>query len=74
MGRAYTFTSTCCSLLCVSHKSTTEIHSFITSDDFCVRDDFNRPRKSGKGSHKCEHCHRLSHKIDRCYALHGCPP
>ena len=24
--------------------------------------------------HKCDHCGKLGHKIDRCYALHGRPP
>jgi len=28
----------------------------------------------GKGRHKCDHCGKLGHKIDRCYALHGSSP
>ena len=30
--------------------------------------------KPGKGHHKCEHCHKLGHKIDKCYVFHGPPP
>jgi len=36
--------------------------------------DCTRPHKPGKGRHKCDHCGKLGHKIDRCYALHGRPP
>jgi len=36
--------------------------------------DRTRPSNSGKGHHKCGHCGKLGHKIDRCYALHGRPP
>jgi len=38
------------------------------------RDDRNRFRKPGKGRPKCDHCGKLGHKIDKCYALHGRPP
>jgi len=31
-----------------------------------------RPRKQGKGRPKCDHCGKLGHKIDKCYALHEC--
>lgn len=34
----------------------------------------SRSRKPSKRRHKCEHCHKLGHKIDRCYALHGSHP
>ena len=37
-----------------------------------LRDDQTRPRKQGKRCPKCEHCGKLSHKIDKCYALHEC--
>jgi len=37
-------------------------------------DDLTCPYKHGKGHPKCEHCDKLSHKIDKCYALHGRPP
>jgi len=30
-----------------------------------------RPKK---GRHKCDHCDKFGHKIDRCYVLHGHPP
>lgn len=33
----------------------------------------SRPR-SGKSRHKCDHCHRQGHTIDRCWKLHGKPP
>ena len=35
-------------------------------------DDQTRLRKQGKGHLKCEHCGKLGHKIDKCYALHEC--
>jgi len=34
----------------------------------------NCSRKSSKGRHKCEHCHKPDHKIVSCYALLGQPP
>ena len=34
----------------------------------------NCSRKSSKGRHKCEHCHKPGHKIVSCYALLGQPP
>jgi len=37
------------------------------------RDDYTHPPKIGKGRHKCDHCGKLSHKIDMCYVLHGRP-
>jgi len=36
------------------------------------RDDRTHPRKQEKGRPKCEHCGKPGHKIDKCYALHGC--
>jgi len=70
-----TFTST---LLQVLGKPTTEILAFATSDhSFALvsqHDDRNLPCKLAKGCHKCEHCHQLDHKIDRCYVLHNRPP
>ncbi|CAI8598044.1 unnamed protein product [Vicia faba] len=30
-------------------------------------------QKTGKPRPKCDHCHKLGHTIDRCYALHGRP-
>ncbi|XP_052732283.1 uncharacterized protein LOC128196175 [Vigna angularis] len=36
-------------------------------------DDRRRSRQPGNGRPKCDHCGKLGHKIDRCYALHGRP-
>ena len=70
------FTSTCSTLLCVLGKHTTNIPSHV--DDFSTlvshHSDRTRPHKLGKGCHKCDHCGKLGHKIDKCYALHGRPP
>lgn len=56
-----------------------QIDDIPTSPDNSITSVFqhgerNPSRKPGKGCHKCEHCHKLGHKIDQCYALHGCPP
>lgn len=32
-----------------------------------------RSRRHGKPRPKCDHCHKLGHTIDRCFALHGRP-
>ena len=37
-------------------------------------DDRQRSRKPEKGRHKCDHCGKFGHRMDRCYALHGRPP
>ena len=70
------FTSTCSTLLRVLGKHTTDITSRVDDSSALVsqHNDRTRPHKSGKGRHKCDHCGKLCHKIDRCYALHGRPP
>jgi len=71
-----TLTSTCSTLMRVSSKSHIDIST--PGDDssplVSQRDDRTRSRKPSKGRHKCDHCGKLGHKIDRCYALHGRPP
>ena len=70
------FIFTCFTLLRVPGKHTNDITSHV--DDFSAlvsqHNDRTRPHKSGKGRHKCDHCDKLGHKIDRCYALHCRPP
>jgi len=70
------FTSTCSTLLRVPCKPINDPP--ISFDDPSTlasqRDDRNRSHKLGKGRPKCDHCGRLGHKIDKCYALHGYPP
>jgi len=59
------------------HVNSLVIHLFFADDSSTLtsqRDDCNRSRKPGKGRPKCDHCAKLGHKIDRCYALHGYPP
>jgi len=70
------FTSTCSTLLRVPGKHTTIITSHVDDSYALVsqHNDRTRPHKSGKGRHKCDHYGKLGHKINRCYALHGCPP
>ena len=70
------FTSTCSTLLRVPGKHTTDITSHVDDSSALVsqHNDRTRPHKPGKGRHKCDHCGKLGHKIDRCYALHGRPP
>ncbi|KOM41612.1 hypothetical protein LR48_Vigan04g181000 [Vigna angularis] len=70
------FTSTCSALLRILSKLVIET-SPHTDDSLAMvvqRDDRSRSRKPGKGRPKCDHCGKLGHKIDRCYALHGRPP
>jgi len=71
-----TLTSTSSTLIPIPGKSHIDIS---TSDDdssalVSQRNDRTHSRKPNKGRHKCDHCGKLGHKIDRCYALHGCPP
>ncbi|XP_027912144.1 uncharacterized protein LOC114171132, partial [Vigna unguiculata] len=70
------FTATSSALLRVPKKQI--IDTSTCADDSSVlvsqRDDRNRSRKPGKGRPKCDHCGKLGHKIDKCYALHGRPP
>ncbi|XP_068493775.1 uncharacterized protein [Phaseolus vulgaris] len=70
------FTSTCSTLLRVPGKHTADITSHVDDSSALVsqHNDRTRPHKPGKGRHKCDHCGKLGHKIDRCYALHGRPP
>jgi len=70
------FTSTCSTLLRVSSKHTTGIMPHVDDSSALVsqHNDCTRSYKPGKGCQKCDHCGKLGHKIDRCYALHGCPP
>jgi len=69
-------TSTCSTLLRVPCKHTTNITPHVDDSSVLVsqHNDCTRPHKSGKGRHKCDHCGKLGHKIDRCYILHGRPP
>jgi len=70
------FTYTCSTLLRVPGKHTTDITSHVDDSSALVsqHNDRPRPHKPGKGRHKCDHCGKLGHKIDRCYSLHGRPP
>ena len=69
------FTSTCSTLLRVRGKHTTNITPHVDDSSALVsqHNECTRSYKSGKGCQKCDHCGKLGHKIDRCYALHGCP-
>jgi len=70
------FTTTSSALLRVPRKQV--IDTSTCADDSSVlasqRDDRNRFRKPGKGQPKCDHCGKLGHKINKCYALYGRPP
>jgi len=70
------FTSTCSTLLRVSGKHIADITSHVDDSSALVsqHNDRTHSHKSDKGRHKCDHCGKLGHKIDRCYALHGRPP
>jgi len=70
------FTSTCSTFLRVSGKHITDITPYVDNSSTLVsrHNDHTRPHKSSKGHQKCDHCGKLGHKIDRCYALHGRPP
>jgi len=65
-------TSTCYTLLPVPEQPNTDTPAFVDDSSALAsqRDDRTRPRKQGKGGPKCEHCGKLGHKIDKCYALH----
>ena len=69
------FTSTCSTLLRVPGKHTIDITSHVDDSSALVsqHNDRTRSHKSCKGRHKCDHCGKLGHKIDRCYPLHGRP-
>jgi len=68
------FTS-CSTLLCVPGKHTTNITPHVNDSSLVSQhNDRIRLHKSDKGHHNCDHCGKLCHKIDRCYALHGRPP
>ena len=60
----------------VSDKSHIDVST--SGDDSSVlvsqRGDCTRSWKLNKEHHKCHHCGKLGHKIDRCYALNGRPP
>ena len=70
------FTSTCSTFLRVPGIHITDIPLSVDDSSALIyqRYDCTRPSKPGKGRHKCDHCGKLGHKIDRCYALHGRPP
>ena len=70
------FTSSCSTVLHVSGKHIIDITSHVDDSSALVsqHNDRTHRHKSGKGRHKCDHCGKLGHKIDRCYALHGRPP
>jgi len=69
-----TLTSTCSTLLRVPEQPNTDTPTSVDDSSALAshRDDRTRPRKQGKGRPKCEHCGKLGHKIDKCYALHEC--
>jgi len=71
-----TLTSTSSTLMRVPDKSHIDISTSGDDSSALVsqRDDRTRSRKPNKGRHKCDHCGKLGHKIDRSYALHGRPP
>ncbi|XP_022638981.1 uncharacterized protein LOC111242044 [Vigna radiata var. radiata] len=70
------FSSTCSGLLRIPSKPIIETSPHIDDSSVMVaqHDDKSRSRKPGKGRPKCDHCGKLGHRIDRCYALHGRPP
>ena len=53
--------------------STITLHVDDSSALVSQHNDRTHPHKLGKGRHKCDHCGKLGHKIDRCYVLHGRP-
>jgi len=73
-----TMDSTWSTLLRVPNKALPEVAIPIAPLDSStlVSHQGNRARhcKPSKSHFKCDHCHKLSHTIDRCYALHGRPP
>ena len=71
-----TLTYTSSTLIRVPDKSHIDISTSGDDSSALVsqRDDRTRSQKPNKGRHKCDHCGKLVHKIDRCYALHGHPP
>jgi len=70
-----TLTSTSSTLMCVPDKSYIDISTSGDASSALVsqRDDRTHSRKPNKGRHKCDHCGKLGHKIDRCNVLHGRP-
>jgi len=70
------FTATSSPLLHVPRKLVIDIPTYADDSSILAsqQDDRNRSRKPGKGRPKCDHCSKLGHKIDKCYALHGRPP
>jgi len=70
------FTSTYFILLRVSGVHTIDIPTLVDNSSTLVFQSNDRihPHKVEKGCHKCNHYSKLSHKIGRCYALHGHPP
>ena len=66
-----TLTSTCSTLLRVPEKPNTDTPTFVDNSS-ALASQRTRPRKQGKGRPKCEHCGKLGHKIDYCYALYEC--
>ena len=70
------FTSTCSILLRVSCKPFNDTPIFANDSSVLASEhyDHNHSRKPKKWRHKCDHCGKLGHKIDRCYALHGRSP
>jgi len=72
-----TLTSPSSTLMRVLGKSHIDISTLgdnSSSSLVSQHDDRTHSRKLNKGRHKCDHCGKLDHKIDRCYALHGRPP
>jgi len=67
------FTSTCSTLLHVPCKPLNDPSVFAddSSTFTSQHDNSNHSLQPGKGHHKCDHCGKLGHKIERCYALHG---
>jgi len=64
-----TLTSTCSTLLHVPKQPNTDTPAFVDDSSALAS---HSPSQTGKGRPKCEHCGKLGHKIDKCYALHKC--
>jgi len=69
-----TLSSTYSTLLRVPEQPNTDTSTFVYDSSTLASHHYDRtcPRKQGKLCPKCEHCGKLGHKIDKCYALHEC--
>ncbi|XP_022638426.1 uncharacterized protein LOC111241946 [Vigna radiata var. radiata] len=67
-----TLTSTCSTHLRVPSRPIND--TYVSSTLASQRHDHNHSHKPGKGRLKCNHCGKVGHTIDKCYALHSHPP